>query len=1044
MQANFPDGTPGTEYGLWGSAANDSSQFAGIVSQSSLDCEAKESCAHATYDCPSSNCQLECDAESACEELAFSVSDSLTSYHLECTGVKACKGANLNLTEATNVDSNPPPQPVLCSGESACEKAKIACPAGSHCTVQCDGPNACKDAVLTCRASSCDVVCPSDQDACPNLILLGNFTITTSSGSSSDSDSDSDSDSNGGYSPLACSSKGGCECTDAACNSICDLPGSCKNTTVLCMSDTCSLTCADTESCALSHVNCQTNGTCHLTCAGERSCYGLAPAHQTNYSGIAYPHFPMSLSGTEYGMWQSPASSPSASSTSRSYLNCYGRESCAHASVGCAAAAECAMYCSGEDACADVDYTVVSGGQVQHTTVHCSGPRACKDAKLTIGDAVAGFHDVAPQIRCEGEASCEAARVKCPSNAPCILHCQGRDACKDLQLTSTTCIVLCNPDVDSCAGLEIVGSCSFNNETYGSDSSASGSGSGSASDSDDSAGLSCSAQGGCECTDAVCHSSCNAPGSCKNTSVICASPQCSLDCRGMESCALSHVNCDSEGCYLSCSGERSCYGLAPAHQTNYSGITDPSFPEGTPGTEYGLWGPYLTCSGVESCAHASVGCSEGGQGMRFCRLDCLGESSCAELEYNVPNSALFPAGFLKVSCNATRACKDAKFTFGDVSDVGEVEVSADETSRYYELSMWPSLTCVGESACEMAKLACPDKANCDVQCEGTDACKDLELTCAEHCDVKCSNTSDSCSGLEVVGNFTLVYYTPDESDSASASESDSGIGSDSDSDSDSNGVDTSIPTTAAPTATPTSPPTSSPTTTEAPPTATPTSIPADPTTHSPLPSTPAPTLDDSVEEVVKEVFELVLGLSLAAFNRNRFVAFLQQLLGSVLTSFEIHWVCPASACTGGCPSSALAKLAAGCTAVDSAASVREAAVLQGDDGTVVLFEATEYAGTSTAEDVTQTINDEIANPSSASDEFQLRGVSTGTTGVLVAVTTPAPTVDGDDDLSSGMIALIVCLCVGGVVLVALVGLVVFKASTGTVASGTTEKTNEPV
>ena len=310
----------------------------------------------------------------------------------------------------------------------------------------------------------------------------------------------------------------------------------------------------------------------------------------------------------------------------------------------------------------------------------------------------------------------------------------------------------------------------------------------------------------------------------------------------------------------------------------------------------------------------------------------------------------------------------------------------------------------------MAKVVCPDKANCDVQCEGMHACKDLELTCAEHCDVRCSNTSDSCPGLEVVGNFTLVYYTPDE-------------------------TDTPIPATAAPTATPTSPPTSSPTT-EAPPTATPTSIPADPT-HSP-----------SVEEVVKEVFELVLGLALAAFNTNSFVAFLQQLLESVLTSFEIHWVCPASACTGGCPSSALAKLAAGCTAVDSAASVREAAVLEGDDGTVVLFEATEYAGTSTAEDVTQTINDEIANPSSASEEFQLLNVSTGTTGVLVAVTTPEPTVDGDDDLASGMIALIVCLCVGGVVLIALVGLVVFKASTGTVASEQAtrreQRTNEPI
>ena len=200
------------------------------------------------------------------------------------------------------------------------------------------------------------------------------------------------------------------------------------------------------------------------------------------------------------------------------------------------------------------------------------------------------------------------------------------------------------------------------------------------------------------------------------------------------------------------------------------------------------------------------------------------------------------------------------------------------------------------------------------------------------------------------------------------------------------------------------------------------------------PATLAPTATPStnapgVRVTLKKLFRLVLKVLLSLFDKAAFLRSLKKLLSKQCRNVKVHWTCPASACVGGCPKTTAAKLAAGCTSLYASPS-RMADVLQSSGGDLVVdFEAGDYLEGATEDTLAATLEEERTTPSEFSTEYKLEAaVELVDSEVFEAEEQES---SDDDSLAPGFIALIVCLGVLALIVIAVFIVCILKGKKST-------------
>ena len=621
-------------------------------------------------------------------------------------------------------------------------------------------------------------------------------------------------------------------------------------------------------------------------------------------------------------------------------------------------------------------------------------------------------------FQCNDDKACTNSILVCESTS-CPMECNGKQACKDahIQCISDRCNLRCSAD-QSCYGLNsfhdtgllTTANLEADGKAYGiwmSDRASTG------------------------------KLICDGKQSCAKSDIGCAAGHCEVVCNGQQSCKESSVTTteDSQGALVRCTEEHACQKATFDH-SDTNGNVD-------------VW-----CDNKQSCQDATIKCPAG----HNCTVHCQGEHACQNLELECPKN-MGSDKLCHIDCVGQKACQNT-----ETSGSGDVCAScAPSAACSSELE---AMDCAGEAPANCTgtwMLTVPVVGgSCDSICVGVldmDVCRQF-CTCVQDTDAPPTaapttavppvsvsppaptahcphwelkvlgltlplNCSSMCTGVvqdvtqcdkycvcsedvETEAPATPETPTPTESNCTEWTLDDAFIAlpyncsdlctdlQDAECGTYCVCVDTAVPETNVPA----------------------TNVPA---TNVPG---PAVTLAPGLRTVLRRLIRLTLRTLMALFNRASFIRAVRVLLGSLVSSVQVHWTCPADTCTGGC-SSALEKLEGGCVYVMDSTTGRSAVLLSGQEMSVEI-----ETDAASPEAVLTAFLQEASTPSAAFAAFPVQDASIVESEVLVA-STPASTTQAqasDDD--SATIGLIVGVSVFAVLAVVLGVFVMSKGAKG--------------
>ena len=496
------------------------------------------------------------------------------------------------------------------------------------------------------------------------------------------------------------------------------------------------------------------------------------------------------------------------------------------------------------------------------------------------------------------------------------------------------------------------------------------------------AAFSCPAFSTCVCDTNPCDTmKCDADKSCEASVLVCDSTRCHMDCGGKQSCIASHLQCVGDYCQIRCVQDLACEGLMTYSQRQIYSDTQSLDSDGK---HYGMWMGAKASEGKLICdGQKACQASKIGCASDNCEVHCNGVQSCQANTFVIKDTVESTLH----RCTNTQACQQTEF---DYSDAGGDSV------------LW----CDNVQACLKATVKCPRRHSLTIKCQSKESCKAMTI-------VRYSDTpSDKECKLECVGQDACVDITDDRTPVPALPPCSNWV--------------LKVPVV---------------------------SINCDNLCvgildislckeHCVCADTNVPATNAPAVLTLKKLFKLILGILLT--DLSVFLRLLQALLSTLVTSLKVYWTCPAAACIGGCPDTAVLKLAAGCKAIVESLTGRFSDALA-DDGTVVLFEPT-YSSDGTEDKVTAAVEAEIASPTTLKD-YKVESVESNVATTVYEDATASPLIDDDDDggdgIAPGIIALIIILSV--LFIVAIVVVVVFfvcRKSSETVSCNAPDRTHE--
>ena len=450
-----------------------------------------------------------------------------------------------------------------------CRYEQLVCPEQDNCTVHCYDlrPYACFQTGVVCPSGrgDCTVNC-DDSYAC----LQANTTCPQ------------------GDCTVNCENDYTClssamECSGDNCLFTCGGQGSCSHSAMECSGSSCFFDCERRDSCSNSIMKC--SGNCITNCNYESSCQYL---FLQCYGGNCT-------------------------------LNCRDLYSCRYSTVLCSSDKDglCYVYCNGDDACRDSDFTCPVGG---NCVFHFEGVHSSSN-RIGYNTNVMCKENSTCHVICAGRSSsnidqCDNSHITCPrESGRCTVECSGYYACWEANIA-------CGRDRDCL-------SCSGESSCYGATISLS---------TTDMIMLNCSGQHSCRYSRITCPANnncainCYSQYSCYEAKMTCpANSTCTINCQGQYSCSgTAEVTCPTESdCTINCDGQYSCQNAR---------LTCPANNNCT-----------INCDGQYSCNNARVTCPTGDYS---CNILCTDPLSCSNLSItNTHNVYLQCCGGL--SCAGT-------------------------------------------------------------------------------------------------------------------------------------------------------------------------------------------------------------------------------------------------------------------------------------------------------------------------------------------------------------------------------------------------------
>eukprot|EP01064_Diplonema_japonicum_P006250 TRINITY_DN1416_c0_g2_i3.p1 TRINITY_DN1416_c0_g2~~TRINITY_DN1416_c0_g2_i3.p1 ORF type:complete len:936 (+),score=166.02 TRINITY_DN1416_c0_g2_i3:37-2844(+) len=258
-----------------------------------------------------------------------------------------------------------------------------------------------------------------------------------------------------------------CDTTVLSDATVCDARRECDSSGFNCTSSACMAICSGMRSCQKGLFDCRSSaasGTCTLVCSGYQACTSLTSIPQDQIqepdTGVGKKTGEIEalvsilpIASACSTQIQSASFSPSThcgADTRECDIRCEGTESCQALHMQCDAKDSCEFSCTDIRSCKNSEYKCTGKG----CKATCSGTEACAGSVMNWKDG-----DNMAKLDCMGTHSCMDATIECPTSG-CVVRCGGFESCKGLTLkcpsnlaSGKKCEIQCSGDW-ACTGVD--------------------------------------------------------------------------------------------------------------------------------------------------------------------------------------------------------------------------------------------------------------------------------------------------------------------------------------------------------------------------------------------------------------------------------------------------------------------------------------------------------------------------------------------------------------------------------------------------------------